>query len=107
MFGADPNSVQVAVGGTGYALSADGKALGQLEVTVEGRDPKIPGELGWAPALAPALLAAQRLSNGDMLWRGAITLPGPRGVQPLRLVLREYEVMPGGRRLTYTDVVPL
>jgi hypothetical protein len=106
-FGADPRYVNVAVSGTGYALTADGQTFGTVEVTVERRDPGVPGDLGWTPVSAPQKLSTAPLSSGDMLWRGKVDLTVTRGSEPLRLVIREFEAIGGGRRLTYTDVLPL
>jgi hypothetical protein len=107
VFGSDPNSVNLGVTGSSYGLSmAGGVPYGVVEVTPERRDPGIPGDLGWI-AEAPQVLAPQPLSTGDMHWHGKVTLPAARGSEPMRIVVREFEGLAGGPRLTYTDVITL
>jgi hypothetical protein len=85
---------------------AGGVPTGVVEVTVERRDPGIPGDLGWV-AEAPQVLTAQPLSSGDTSWHGKVKLPVARGSEPMQLVVREFEGLAGGPRLTYTDVIAL
>lgn len=105
VFAPAQGALQVSVVGNGYALTADGKTFGGIEVTVERRDRQIPGELGWQAADAPQPLPVVSLDGGEIRWTGPVTLPVPRGSEPMRLVIREYDQLPGGRRLTYTDVL--
>jgi len=107
VFGANPGTVRVTVSGSGYARSADGLALGAVEVTVEVRDDDVPGDLGWVVAGAPVPLAGTAVSTGDVLWRGPVTLAKPRGQAAQRLVIKEYESFGDRRRLLYTDVLPV
>ena len=106
-FGSTPGTVRVAVNGSGYARSADGLALGSVEVTVEVREDGVPGDLGWVAAGPQLPLTGTPVSTGDVLWRGSVTLAGPRGQTAQRLVIREYESFGDRRRLLYTDVLPL
>jgi hypothetical protein len=106
-FTSDPNRAIVGVTGNSYAHSADGKTFGRVEVTVETRDPAIPGELGWQEAGAPQVLIPMALSTGSTQWSGTVTLSAPRGHAVQRLVVREYDNLPGGARLTYTDVLAI
>jgi hypothetical protein len=106
-YGATARTVRVGVTGPWYALSADGAPTGAVEVTVERRIEGVPGDLGWQPVSAPQALSPQQLSTGDGYWRGTVDLGVDRGSEPLRLVVREFEAIGGGRRLSYTDVLPL
>ncbi|MDQ1651685.1 MAG: hypothetical protein QOI35_885 [Cryptosporangiaceae bacterium] len=107
IYGSDPNAVNLGVTGSSYGLSmAGGVPTGVVEVTVERRDPGIPGDLGWV-AEAPQVLTAQPLSSGDTSWHGKVKLPVARGSEPMQLVVREFEGLAGGPRLTYTDVIAL
>jgi hypothetical protein len=106
-YGSDARTVRVGVTGSGYALSADGPSVDSVEVTVERRVAGVPGELGWEPLVEPQALAPMQLSTGDLSWRGTVQLKSARGSEPLRLVVREFEGIGNGRRLTYTDVLPV
>jgi hypothetical protein len=106
VFGPGADEVQVRVGGNAYAVTPDGQTYGRVDMTVEWHAPGVPGDLGWTATGDPHLLSPQVLDGGQIQWTGSVKLPGPRGSQPFRLVVREYDVLAGGvRRLTYTDVL--
>ena len=98
-----------------------------MDVTVETRG-DIPGELGWEPAGAAQPLSDEQLvgfppfvvfPQGTTRWHGRVALPAPRGSQPMRLVVREYEELQqrqgeGGeftfqaaKRVVFEDVIEL
>lgn len=68
----------------------------------------IPGDLGWMEVgKRRQLQEVKGLPAGTKTWTsGEVTLPVTRGTEPMRLVVREYDVIGSfSRRLTYTDVL--
>ena len=89
---------------------ADRQGPARIVVSVERRRPDgISGDLGWIPAKEVAdvvLVGTPPGSDGVASWSGPVTLPAPRGSQPFRLVIREFEqFQPGAQRLVYLDTV--
>ena len=100
----------------------------RVTVTVQRRNPDIPGDLGWDPAADPVELTATRAGDG-VVWSGEVSLPaGETQPQPgqLRLLVTEHERLPTdadpddpavvevirGRvalrdRIVYADILPL
>ena len=95
----DANKVRVSVTGVAYRASAAGQFPSEVEVTVEtATGPE--GDLEWIPADDFDTVALDRLGGlgqklWDGLWTGEVLLPFERGSRPMRLVLREYEVLLG------------
>lgn len=60
-----------------------------MDVTVEEQAPNGTGDLGWVPfetfSMPPTLNGTQTT------WQTSVNLPAPRGSQPFRLVIKEYE----------------
>ncbi len=119
---ADQAKVNVTVTGPTYAASEASRGS-QVEVSVEKRQGNVEGVMGWVPASTePFALTRQRRRIGSA-WTGSVTLPGPRGSQPFRLVIREYEIyytdkiatattltalrLETARRLVYADAVEI
>jgi hypothetical protein len=94
-------------GGTGYtSVGSDYAKPPLVEALVQTKNPALTGDLAWKTVGDPIPLPA---GTTPATWSGTVTLPGPRGSQPFRLVVREFEVPAKGaeRRLVYTDAVPL
>lgn len=95
----DPQKVRVTVTGVTYRASAAGQFASEVELTVEtatGPD----GDLEWIPADDSESVSIDRLGGfgsklWDGVWAGEVRLPEPRGTQPMRLVVREFEVLLG------------
>lgn len=95
----DLRKVRVSVTGIAYRASAAGQFPSEVEITVETATGPI-GDLEWIPAEDFDTVALDRLGGlgqkmWDGLWTGEVTLPHDRGSQPMRLVVREYEVLLG------------
>lgn len=106
-----PSATQVAVTvvGCSYLQSfSSARRGGQVRVTVEWRDPAIDGELAWTAIggaqLTPGVPWAKDPSR--TAWTGTVSLPAPHSDQQ-RLVVQEYESVPGGERVVFTDVIAL
>jgi hypothetical protein len=96
---ADPRKVRVAVTGVTYRASAAGQFASEVELTVETATGPA-GDLEWIPAEDSDTVSIDRLGGfgsklWDGLWAGEIELPEPRGTMPMRLVVREFEVLLG------------
>ncbi len=93
-------------GGRGYAPATGFAKPARVEALVQTKHPALTGDLAWTTVGAPIPLPA---GVGAATWTGTVTLPGPRGSQPFRLVVKEYEVPALGteHRLVYADAVPL
>ena len=80
----------------------------RVEVDVEVRHPDIGGDLGWMAADDTAVIVQTEGTEGNILWRGTITLPEERDPDQYRLVIREYEALAGQEpRLVYADILSL
>lgn len=94
-------------GGAAYAsVGPDFAEPPLVEALVQTKNPALTGDLAWTTVGEPIPLPA---GATPATWSGAVTLPGPRGSQPFRLVVREFEVPAQGteRRLVYADTMPL
>jgi hypothetical protein len=99
----------------------------RVTVTVQRRNPDIPGDLGWDAAADPVELPATRSGEG-VVWSGDVPLPTDETREPgdLRLLVTEHERLPTdadpddpavvevirGRvalrdRIVYADILPL
>jgi hypothetical protein len=127
-FGSDPTTVNVAV--TAPTV-VEGLAIGArtaVACAVETTQQPEPTELDWTPVAPASPLAVDGELYLDQSYAagsygtstGQVTLPAARGQQQMRLVIHEYELYPvdptdrslqidwlKGRRLIYTDVIPL
>lgn len=85
---------------SGYARPA------QVEALVQTANPALSGDLAWTTVGPPTLLPT---GAEPATWSGTVTLPGPQGSEPFRLVVKEFEVPSQGdeRRLIYADAVQL
>jgi hypothetical protein len=105
-----PLTTMVTVIGHDYKRTVANPAMfGRVVVTVEHREPGIPGELGWTP-VGEHTLPGAGLPQDKTKWSGQVTLPAPRGSKPMRLVVREYERLSAGSagdRVTFTDVIQI
>ena len=92
-----------------------------VTVTIQIRDPGIPGELGWVDALSSSHTFGSPTKQPNY-WNfiGRMMLPAPRGSQPIRILVQEYETYiidheyyfysklpPKGNRVVYTDAVEM
>jgi hypothetical protein len=105
------NDIRITVIGHSYLATA-GSAINysRLSATLERRDPNIPGELGWVPAGEFPLSDGAAFTGGRTSWIRTIHLPVPRGSEPMRIVIREYERFTNnsaGERLVFTDTVEI
>jgi hypothetical protein len=104
-----PLTVAVTVVGHDYEKTAANQTKhGRIVVTVEQREPGIPGALGWTAVGEYALSPGIGWQQGKTIWSGPVTLPAPRGSQPMRLVVREYERLSAsqaGDRVVFADVI--
>jgi hypothetical protein len=104
-----PTATQLTVtvaGGRAYAPVATFTKPARVEALVQTKNPALSGDLAWTTVGQPVVLTA---GATPATWSGAVTLPGPRGSQPFRLVVKEFEVPSLGTesRLVYADAVPL
>jgi hypothetical protein len=60
--------------------------------------PGAESDQAWVPASSTLLNPVNALGDADTLWTAPLTLPAPRGSQPMRFVIEEYE--------TYRDRLP-
>jgi hypothetical protein len=102
-------AVTVTVVGVSYQKTFGNPiAYGRVVVTVERRDPGIPGDLGWQQVSEWPLSQGAGWQQDRTMWTGPVQLPVPRGSEPMRLVMREYERISSGAtgdRVVFTDVV--
>jgi hypothetical protein len=97
----DATTVDVTVTGPSYIGSKLRQGFGDVYVTVETQSPGGDPDLGWVPALAEDVrLQANRTTTGEAIWRGQVKLPGPRGSQKFRVVIKEYEWFQTGEQVT-------
>lgn len=113
---------QVTVTGLTYSAPYSGS---EMEVTLETRQPNVPGPLGWVPVPDATIeLSTRKVNDVTTAWTGRVTLPGDQPPTRFRLVVKEYERfrsdegtpspgaamvanIPTSRRLVYADVLPL
>lgn len=98
----DPNDnkrVSVFVSGPMFTQSAVASNFGgdgvydtstTMEVTIEEQAPNGTGDLGWMPVGNPYPMTPNG-NRGVAHWSTSFELPAPRGQQPFRLVIKEYE----------------
>lgn len=89
----DLRKVSVSVAGSTFTDPATGGAGTQVVVSVEARQPNVPGELGWTPVpnSTKELQAQRQRGTSQLIWSADILLPRPVGTTPYRLVIKEYE----------------
>ena len=119
----DPSTVDLTLSGPTHTATeaSHGTDPGLAHVLVERQRDGVEGPLGWEPVGPPQPLAAT-LFNGVGTWTGQVQLPAPRGSEPFRLVVEQFEKL--GRepmkkpivgpitplltpRLVHTDIVTL
>ncbi len=121
----NPKKINLVVAGRSYAASSASKGPSLMEVTVESNPSGAGNELGWVPVPNATVIMQPKLIGGQTIWKyqfhfGKMKLPKN---QPLRLVLKEFEVLdadarPGqseilfaagqpmtGRRLIYAEIL--
>ncbi|MCX7597622.1 MAG: hypothetical protein N2512_01955, partial [Armatimonadetes bacterium] len=97
----DATTVEVTVTGPSYLGSKLRQGFGDVYVAVEKQSPGGDPELGWVPVLTEEVqLEAGRTATGDAMWRGRVKLPGPRGSEKFRIVIKEYEWFQTGEQVT-------
>jgi len=101
-------NVGVAVVGFGpQGTKGNPSFFNRMVATVERRTAGVPGDLGWEAA-GDVALAGNGWSGGQHIWNGNVHLPAPRGSEPMRIVVREYERFSANSaedRLVFTDIV--
>lgn len=105
----DDQSLYVQVRGYANINRADNR----MEAVIETHDPGIPGELGWKALASVDPFPMRRnpvdLSHYLWKWEAVVTLPKPRGSQPMRLLVKEFERYADdshdekGERIVYAD----
>jgi hypothetical protein len=98
-----------------------GRASNYVEVSVQTHDPGIPGELGWVEASNTGRIYGKPTHTANYWYfAGRMSLPVPRGSEPMRILVQEFEtyivdreyyfakrVTPKGSRVVYTDTVEI
>src|ERR1700733_1378841 len=120
---AGAQAVTVSVYGPGVApndaIDGTGRRLNEMIATVEADFSGGEGTT-WAAFGETMLTAAFNSGDAVASWSGSLTLPAPRGGVAMRVVLREYEILPTDAapstpevaaftqgRLVYSDLIPL
>ncbi len=91
-----------------------------VTATLQTRDPGIPGELGWVEAQNSGPIFGTPTDKPNFWsFSGRFMLPSPRGSQPMRILVQEFETYvvdreyyftsapPKGSRVVYTDAVEI
>jgi len=111
--------VTVTVSGLTYMSSSAESGPGFAQAIVEQRDPArgASDELGWTQVGDPVALTPLPAQNPIVgIWTGDVTLPSAITPNTFRIVVEQYEVLQTGtsiigkvkgRRLVYSDIVPL
>jgi hypothetical protein len=81
-------------------------------VSVETQISAAHDELGWSPLPNVTTKLKPKASGSSIVWSEEIRLPKPPGLQPYRVVIREYELFASDadertRRLVYADAVEI
>jgi hypothetical protein len=103
----DPTSLQLAING----LTHSGPGTVMMTATLQ-TQPAGAGELAWVP-VAAITLVPHTFGGPDTLWTAQVTLPAPRGSQPFRVLIEEFEVFTRDilgsqqKRLVYADIMNL
>jgi hypothetical protein len=115
--------VNVTVTGLSGIVGDTGTQPNIVEVTIETRAPGATGVGAWLPATQDVYpLKHTFVRGGGVVWSGPATLPADRGSEPMRVVIREYELIavdPSaisamamvapqyGRHLIYADAIEI
>ncbi|QDY75701.1 hypothetical protein [Streptomyces qinzhouensis] len=100
---ADPARATVTVSGPTYA--GDPARGARLTLLLQTAVPGRSGALGWRTEAESPL---PPVPGGGGEWGAVVTLPGPPGSTPMRLLVEEREVLPtAGSRLVYADAVEI
>jgi len=112
----------VTLSGRSYDSTVVKPGPGIAQVTVEQRDPKISGDLGWKPVGDPVPMPGQLGNRGGLaVWSAKLTLPSALAPNKFRLVLEQFEEIPDApnllvfgpkapttsRKLVFSDILPL
>ncbi|MEU4066319.1 hypothetical protein AB0F25_28655 [Streptomyces wedmorensis] len=88
----------------------------EFKVSVQFRTPLLPDDAGWmeVEATPPVRMNREPGSGPVAVWTQKVKLPVAVGVRPMRVVVREYDVLPDspepGRttsRISYLDTIPI
>jgi hypothetical protein len=110
----DLRKVHVSVAGDVYA--AAGAAVSrreEVEANVELQSAEAKGDVGWIPVPESTVKLKAKAFGNTIVWSEELRLPKAPGLQPFRVVVREYELMEADRgqgtqqvrRLVYADSV--
>jgi hypothetical protein len=109
-----PTRLRVAVSGPSYERTSEGVGPGQIEVSVQQREPGLQGDLAWVPAPGVVLEPDQPTPTAPaaLLWRGTLILPDNRAVSDFRVVVEERDTLLADDpeqppRLLYADTLEL
>ena len=83
--------IDVSVTGPTYRGPRMGAREAQMKVTLETRNPQIPGELGWVPVAKGEYPMYLTFKERQSTWVGQIPLPDDYQHGKYRLVIQEYE----------------
>jgi hypothetical protein len=109
-----PARLRVVVSGDSYRQKPPSAGPSTIEVSVQEREPRLQGDLAWAPA-ADALAKPDEPAATPpdaVLWRGDVILPEDRDISAFRIVVEERDTLTADdpaqpRRLLYADAVEL
>ncbi|MEU0950154.1 hypothetical protein ABZ379_47040 [Streptomyces canus] len=103
--------VKVSVVGPMPPTGLDG-LTSEFTVAVQVRDPLLPNDVGWTDSAPPARMNPEAGLVG--VWTREVALPAAVGSLPMRVVIREYDVLPDSpepgqttRRICYLDTIPI
>ncbi|MEU5324328.1 hypothetical protein AB0G67_47600 [Streptomyces sp. NPDC021056] len=103
--------VKVSVVGPKPPPGLDG-LTSEFTVSVQVRDPLLPNDAGWMDSAPPAQMNPEAGPAG--VWSRDVALPAAVGSRPMRVVVREYDVLPDSpepgrttRRISYLDTIPI
>jgi hypothetical protein len=81
---------------------------------VQVRSPLLPDDAGWTDSAPPARMNPEPEAGAVGVWTGNVALPAAVGSRPMRVVVREYDILPDSpepgrttRRISYLDTIPV
>ncbi len=112
-----PNTKNIVVFGSSYDRAGAQNLKATVRVTVESKDPNVPGALGWSPRGSSTTLTygVNPQDPTETRWFGEFKVPPPKPGQAHRVVIEEFEYHATGTngiaqtsaRLVYADVIDL
>jgi hypothetical protein len=94
----DLRKVHVSVAGDVYAVASSAVARRQeVQASVEVRSTEAKGDVGWIPVPESIVRLKAKAFATTIVWREELRLPKAPGLQPSRVVVREYKLMEADR----------